>query len=292
MAITYTILFGIMFADLGQGIVLAVAGYIMWKWKRMDVGKILIPCGISGALFGCVFGSVFGYEHVLDPVYRILGFSEKPIDVMESATTLLAFSIGIGVVLILIAMVSNVYSSLKRRDYGSAIFGHNGLAGLLFYGSILGFAAVALTGSSFPTLPIVLFGMVLPVILIFFKEPLGKLVARKEDWKPEKWGDYVLENVFELFEVILSYLTNTVSFLRVGAFVLVHAGMMMVFFSLAEILPGPVSIIMIVFGNAFVTVLEGLLVSIQVLRLEFYEMFSRFYIGEGHPFEPVAVKAD
>ena len=292
VAITYTILFGIMFADLGQGIVLAVAGYIMWKWKRMDVGKILIPCGISGALFGCVFGSVFGYEHVLDPVYRILGFSEKPIDVMESATTLLAFSIGIGVVLILIAMVSNVYSSLKRRDYGSAIFGHNGLAGLLFYGSILGFAAVALTGSSFPTLPIVLFGMVLPVILIFFKEPLGKLVARKEDWKPEKWGDYVLENVFELFEVILSYLTNTVSFLRVGAFVLVHAGMMMVFFSLAEILPGPVSIIMIVFGNAFVTVLEGLLVSIQVLRLEFYEMFSRFYIGEGHPFEPVAVKAD
>ena len=292
VAITYTILFGIMFADLGQGLVLAIAGWLMWKIKRMDVGKILIPCGISGALFGCVFGSVFGYEHVLDPVYRMMGFAEKPIDVMESATALLAFSIGIGVVLILIAMAANVYSSLKRRDYGSAFFGHNGLAGIVLYGSILGLLGVTLLGADVPAWPIVVFGMLLPLVLIFFKAPLGKRVAGRKDWKPEKWGDYVLENVFELFEILLSYLTNTVSFLRVGAFVLVHAGMMMVFFSLAEILPGPVSIIMIVFGNAFVTVLEGLLVSIQVLRLEFYEMFSRFYIGEGHPFAPVAVQAE
>lgn len=292
VAITYTLLFGIMFADVGQGLLLAVAGWLMWKFKKMDVGKILVPCGICGALFGCVFGSVFGYEHVLDPVYHMMGFAEKPIDVMESATALLAFSIGIGVVLILVAMMANVYSSLKRKDYGSAFFGHNGLAGILFYGSILGLVGVMLLGASIPTWPIVVFGMLLPIVLIFFKGPLGRLVAGKKDWKPEKWGDYVLENVFELFEVVLSYLTNTVSFLRVGAFVLVHAGMMMVFFSLAEILPGPVSVIMIIFGNAFVTVLEGLLVSIQVLRLEFYEMFSRFYIGEGHPFEPAAVKAE
>ncbi|MCI8360269.1 MAG: hypothetical protein HFE86_02910 [Clostridiales bacterium] len=249
-------------------------------------------CGVSGALFGCVFGSVFGYEHLLDPLYRLIGFSEKPIDVMESATYLLAFSIGIGVLLVLIAMLANVYSSFKRRDYGSAVFGHNGLAGILLYASILGTAAIMITGIEIPTLPIILGGIVLPILLIFFKGPLGKLAAGKKDWKPESWGDYILENVFELFEVILSYLTNTVSFLRVGAFVLVHAGMMMVFFSLAEILPGPVSIVMVIFGNAFVTMLEGLLVSIQVLRLEFYEMFSRFYIGEGHPFEPVVVKAE
>lgn len=292
VAITYTILFGIMFADLGQGIVLAIAGWLMWKLKRMDVGKILIPCGICGAFFGCVFGSVFGYEDLLNPLYRLLGFEEKPIDVMEDATYLLAFSIGIGVVLVLVAMIANVYSSLKRRDYGSAFFGHNGLAGILLYGSILGTAAVVVTGVNFPVLPLVLVGILLPVVLIFFKEPLGKLAAGRKDWKPEKWGDYILENIFELFEIILSYLTNTVSFLRVGAFVLVHAGMMMVFFSLADILPPGVDIVMIVFGNAFVTVLEGLLVSIQVLRLEFYEMFSRFYIGEGHPFEPVAVKAE
>lgn len=292
VAITYTILFGIMFADLGQGIILTIAGWFMWRFKRMDVGKILIPCGVSGALFGCVFGSAFGYEHLLDPLYHLMGFSEKPIDVMENATYLLAFSIGIGVVLVLVAMVANVYSSLKRRDYGSAFFGHNGLAGILLYSSILGTAGIMITGVDLPTLPIILLGILLPVLLIFLKEPLGKLVAGRKDWKPEKWGDYILENVFELFEIILSYLTNTVSFLRVGAFVLVHAGMMMVFFSLAEILPGPASIVMIIFGNAFVTVLEGLLVSIQVLRLEFYEMFSRFYIGEGHPFEPVTVKAE
>ena len=105
-------------------------------------------------------------------------------------------------------------------------------------------------------------------------------------------GDYIIENFFELFEVILSYITNTLSFLRVGAFVLVHAVMMMVFFSLADMTGGGVFyVVIVVFGNAFVTLLEGLLVNIQVLRLEFYEMFSRFYIGEGVPFEPVRIQA-
>ena len=85
----------------------------------------------------------------------------------------------------------------------------------------------------------------------------------------------------------MSYVTNTMSFLRVGAFVLVHAGMMMVVFVLAETVGGVGYWPIVVFGNALVMVLEALLVAIQVLRLEYYEMFSRFYSGEGRPYEPV-----
>ena len=91
---------------------------------------------------------------------------------------------------------------------------------------------------------------------------------------------------------LLEYVTNTVSFLRVGAFVLVHAGMMTVVFVLAQTAPAVAYWPVVVFGNVFVMVLEALLVAIQVLRLEYYEMFSRFYSGEGRPYEPVKLNID
>lgn len=292
VALTYCLIFGIMFADVGQGIVLAIAGFLMYKLKGMAIGKILVPCGISGALGGLVFGSVFGYEHLLDPMYKAIGFAEKPIDVMESSTALLAFSIGLGVALMILAMALNVYSNFKQGRPGEALFGHNGVAGIVFFVSILALVLSIALGIQLPTAPIVVFGCVLPIILIFLKGILSNLLAGKKHFLPESWGDYIIENGFELFEVVLSYITNTLSFLRVGAFVLVHAVMMMVFFSLAEMTGGGVGyVVLVIFGNVFVTVLEALLVSIQVLRLEFYEMFSRCYTGEGRPFEPIAIKA-
>ena len=143
------------------------------------------------------------------------------------------------------------------------------------------------------TLPYILGLVVLPFMLIFFSEPLGDLVNGEKDWQPESWGGYIVEKIFESIEVLLSYVTNTMSFLRVGAFVLVHAGMMMVVFVLAETVGGGVGYALVVIvGNVLVMVLEALLVAIQVLRLEYYEMFSRFYSGEGRVFEPVKVKAE
>ena len=98
-----------------------------------------------------------------------------------------------------------------------------------------------------------------------------------------------MENFFEMFEVLLSFVTNTMSFLRVGAFVLVHAGMMVVVFTLSGMVGGVGSIVVIIVGNIFVAAMEGLIVGIQVLRLEFYEIFSRFFDGEGRPFLPAEV---
>ncbi|MBQ3887008.1 MAG: ATPase, partial [Clostridia bacterium] len=95
----------------------------------------------------------------------------------------------------------------------------------------------------------------------------------------------------ELFEMCLSYVTNTMSFLRVGAYILVHAGMMLVVFTLAQMVGGVVGYTLIVIiGNGIVMALEALLVAIQVLRLDYYEIFSRFYIGEGRPFTPVIAR--
>ena len=124
-------------------------------------------------------------------------------------------------------------------------------------------------------------------VILIVKEPFIEAIDRHHFEKPESLVDFLLQNIFEFVEYILSYMSNTVSFLRVGAFVLVHAGMMMVVFSLAG---ANENIVVILLGNILVIALEGLLTGIQALRLEYYEMFSRFYIGDGRKFTPVRVK--
>ena len=261
----------------------------------MPLGRLLIPCSISSIVFGAIFGSVFGFEELLNPVYKaIFGLSEKPVDVMESNTTMiLIFSaVGIGIILLMIAMVLNIISSIKRRDFGNALFGVNGLAGLIFYASlIIGLGGSILLNLNLMTTPYILCLIVLPIVLVFFREPLSKLLRGEKKLFEEGIGSFFVDNFFELFEVLLSYVTNTMSFLRVGAFVLVHAGMMQVVFVLGG-MSGVGSIgyyITIVIGNVVVMALEALLVGIQVLRLEYYEMFNRFFIGDGRKYEPVNI---
>jgi len=287
VAVTYTILFGIMFGDLGQGFCLAVIGFLMWKLKKMALGKILIPCGISSMVFGFVFGSVFGFEEMLDPVYEKLGWAGKPLSVMDSINTVLLIAIGIGVFLMIVAMLLNIYACIKRRAFGEALFSQNGLAGIIVYVAGVNLASGFMNGPA-PIPNAVCTAMLVGGLLILLvKEiPIG-IIDKHPDWKPESIGDFILQNVFELLEYVLSYLSNTVSFLRVGAFVLVHAGMMMVVFSLAG---ENENIFVIILGNVLVIALEGLLTGIQALRLEYYEMFSRFFEGSGTGFEPITLK--
>lgn len=296
VALTYTLLFGIMFGDLGQGIILTIVGILLWKFKKMEIGQIMIPCGISASIFGIIFGSVFGFEHALDPFYKkVFGLPNKPIDVMEPHMTndIIYLSVLIGAILVLIAMLINIYSSLKRKKFGNAIFGHNGIAGFILYGSSLfGIISSLLFKINCVNIFYIIFLVILPIVSIIFSEMLGDLLEKKPEWKPESFGEYMTQNLFELFEILLSYVTNTMSFLRVGAFVLVHAGMMMVVFTLADMTSGVGYVLIIIFGNIFVTCLEALLVGIQVLRLDFYEMFSRFFEGQGRAFDPVLAKSN
>ena len=97
---------------------------------------------------------------------------------------------------------------------------------------------------------------------------------------------FFVQGVFELFEVCLSYFSNTLSFVRVGAFAVSHAAMMEVVLMLAGAEAGTPNWLVVVLGNLFVCGMEGLIVGIQVLRLEYYELFSRFYRGTGREFKP------
>ncbi|MPN60483.1 hypothetical protein SDC9_208211 [bioreactor metagenome] len=92
-----------------------------------------------------------------------------------------------------------------------------------------------------------------------------------------------------MFETLLSYATQTISFLRIGAFALNHAGMMLTVFLIASMTSGSPAVIIRILGNVLVIGLEGLIVGIQVLRLEFYELFSRFFEGNGRAFNPIKI---
>ncbi len=291
VAITYTLLFGIMFGDLGQGLVISLLGLLLWKWKKMTLGRIMERLGVSSMIFGTLYGSVFGYEELLDPMYESLGISFLPFKAIHSINNVLYSAIGIGIFIIIISVIVNMVMGLKEKNYTRALFSNNGLAGLVFYCSLLMLLLGGMLGLNVGGTAYVLCLIVLPLIIMFLREPLGDLVKGKGFHIHESLGDFIAANFFECFEFLLGYATNTLSFVRVGGFVLSHAGMMSVVLALAE-MSGGLSPVVMILGNLFVIALEGLLVGIQVLRLEFYEMFSRYYTGGGKAFKPVSVNYD
>ncbi|MBU5626075.1 ATPase [Oscillibacter sp. MSJ-2] len=294
LALSYTLLFGIMFGDLGQGLCIALLGFFLARCKGMEFGRILSRIGLSSALFGLLYGSVFGLENALNPLYHALGFTEKPIEIMSPVTmnNLLFFAIGLGVVLIVASICMNIVLGLRAHDVERAFFSQNGLAGLIFYGAVLTGVVSMVMGRSLFGNPILLSLCILPILVIFLKEPLGRLIAGSRPLPPGvSPGGFLVEGFFELLEVLLSFVTNTMSFLRVGGFVISHAGMMAVVLTLTEMMRGSGSILTFIGGNLFVMALEGFIVGIQVLRLEFYEMFSHYFEGQGIPFVSIAAES-
>jgi len=287
VALTYTLLFGIMFGDVGQGLVLSLLGWVMYKFKGMKLGAVGIRIGISSAVFGLLYGSVFGNEHLLDPFFiNVLGLPGKPIHTMDPGftMTLLLSAIAIGSVLIISTIGINIYVNYKKKHTVEMFLSHNGVAGLVFYGFVIIGAGLMLGGIANPFNPVTLVLFVgVPLLLMFLKEAIERKV-HGEAMFPNGFGGFFTEAFFELFEIVLSYITNTMSYMRVAGFVLSHAGMMLVVSSLME-MTGNAGPIVFIFGNIFVMALEGLIVGIQVLRLEFYEMFSRYYTGDGIPFK-------
>lgn len=290
MAVTYCLFFGIMFGDLGQGLCLALLGLVLTKVKGMWLGSIITCCGLSGALFGCVYGSVFGFEDIL-PGFKIMEETRlSGLGVVSNVLLLLVLSIALGIFMLLLVMAVNILNGVRQRNFEKIFFGPNGAAGMVFYAGVL---IAALAGVAFGvnllTPAYVLPVLVLPLLLMLFREPLSHLAAGDPEWRSFSLGEVLGTGVFELFETLLSYLTNTLSFMRIGAYAITHVGLMLVVHMLAQLaggVGGPVGIVILVAGNAFVMGFEGLLVGIQVLRLEFYELFGRFYDDGGVPFTP------
>lgn len=279
VALTYFLFFGMMFGDVGQGAVIILVGALMWFLKKMSLGKVLMCVGVSSIGFGFFYGSVFGMEDLIH------GFNPN-----ENINTVLFAAVGIGVVMIIAVMAVNIINGIRQKNIEKIFFSQNGLPGLLMYVGAVVLVLMMLGYVKFAMPTGVLVGLIVVMLLILFlREPLTKLCEGRADVVPESKLDFALENFFELFEVVLSYLTNTISFIRIGAFALSHVGMMSVVFLLAQTANGYNPVILVI-GNLFVIGFEGMIVCIQVLRLEFYELFGRFFEGNGRPFEPAGSK--
>ncbi len=286
LGLTYSFLFGFMFGDAGQGLCLMLGGYLLYRAKKMNLAAIISCCGFFSTIFGFLFGSVFGFENVIEPLWLHPKTAMTHLPFVGNLNTVFIVAIAMGMGIVLMTMVLNVINSLKSHDTEKAFFDTNGIAGMVFYGALALTIVLYMSGHTLPATAVLVVMFVLPLLVIFFKEPLTALAEKHAEVMPKEKGMFFVQGVFELFEVCLSYFSNTLSFVRVGAFAVSHAAMMEVVLMLAGAEAGTPNWLVVVLGNLFVCGMEGLIVGIQVLRLEYYELFSRFYRGNGREFKP------
>lgn len=287
VAITYAFIFGAMFGDVGQGICLAIGGFLLYHFKRMDLAAIVGTAGIFSTFFGFMFGSIFGFEDIIDAIWlRPISHMTK-LPFIGNLNTVFIVAVAFGMFLIMVTMIFHIVNGFRSRNLEEALFDTNGIAGLVFYAAVVLTVVLFMTGNNLPAAIVLVLMFGLPLLAIAFKEPLTAFVEKKAEIMPKQKGMFVVQAFFELFEVLLSYFSNTLSFVRIGAFAVSHAAMMEVVLMLAGAENGGnPNWIVIILGNLFVCGMEGLIVGIQVLRLEYYEFFSRFYKGTGREFRP------
>lgn len=277
VAVTYFLMFGIMFGDVGQGLVIFLIGLLLMK-RKVSLGGAITGAGISSVIFGFVYGSVFGFEEWIDALW---------IRPMDNINTMLITGIVVGVLLLTSAMILNIVNGIKNRDIARILVDKNGIAGFAFYWSIIIAVLFIYKNNKLPVSPAVFIAVpVVSLLVMFFKEPIENYLHKRKFFPKEK-GMFFVEAFFEMFDTVLSYLSNTISFIRLSAFTLNHAGLFMAFLILSQMTGGVGSIIEIIVGNILIIGLEGLIVGIQALRLEYYELFNRFFSGDGRPYKPL-----
>lgn len=294
----FPFLFGAMFGDIGQGLVLALLGYLMASKKvkalsgLSGLGGVVALCGASATLFGFLYGSIFGFEEDV----HIFGMKLEPlwISPIHHIMDVLMVAVGAGVVLLILAYLIGIFNYTVSKERGHLLFGHNGIAGFVLYLSLLGFG-----GASFGVLPVsptvFLALAIFAGIGVLFSEVFIHLVEGHRPLIDGGIGTYLIQAGVELFEVIISMLSNTLSYVRVGAFAVAHGGLSQAIFILARLAGGGEDggfgyWITIILGNLFIIGFEGLIVGIQTMRLSYYEFFSKFFTGGGMRFEPLTLK--
>lgn len=274
VAITAFIMFGFMFGDVGHGLVIFILGLILAK-RKASLGPVLAIGGISSIIFGVLYGSVFGKEDIIKPIL---------ISPMDNIQTMLISGIAVGSIFILIAMIFNIINGIKNKDLQKCLFDKNGISGFLLYGLILADVAVYfLKGQMLISINVIVIVSIILILLILF----GDTISSKLEKKKEQAKTPMVEKIFEIIEMTLSFASNTISFLRLAAFAINHVGLCMAVYLLADMSSGVGNIAIAIIGNIVVIALEGLIVGIQVLRLEYYELFSRFYEGNGREFKSI-----
>lgn len=291
VAISYMLMFGIMFGDVGHGGLLAVAGtgaMLLGRDNKVrDYGLLVLMAGLSSIVFGVAYGSYFGI-----PALEAYALWHAP---LHAPVRLMVATVGVGVIMITLGVILNMINRFRRGDFLSGVLDKFGLVGGLFYWGCLVFIVkyTALRELGLTSLMFVV-AIALPLLAVTLKEPLQYALAKRAGHAPHSDSLMMacMESVIEAFEAVLSYLANTISFVRLAAYAMSHAAILMATFAVAEAVVdipaagGLLYLAVVIGGNAVALLLEGVVVAVQVLRLEYYEFFSKFFPGTGVPYRP------
>ena len=292
VAISYVLMFGMMFGDAGHGAVLATGGLIALlsgrTAKTRDVGLLLLLGGLSSGGFGVVYGSYFGITQAKKYAFWHDPLEGNPIGLMYA-------SIGIGIVMISLGLILNIINRFRRGDVSGGFLDKFGIVGALFYWGVLALVAkyAAIQSWGLVNLAFILF-LGLPITAWVLKEPITYALSCRAGHPTESGGLFaaITESLVGAFEAVLAYFANTISFVRLAAYAMSHAALLMAAFVMAaeverfSIGGSLLRVLVIIFGNLVAIILEGIVASVQALRLEYYEFFGKFFSGSGQPFKP------
>jgi V/A-type H+-transporting ATPase subunit I len=268
-AISFVLMFGMMFGDIGQGLVIALGGLLL-RGKAKPFRSLFVAAGLSATAFGFAYGSLFGFETLVEPLW---------VSPLHDPVRMLTAAVVWGIGFITVAQLLTIFNRLLVGEVSRALFDAGGAAGLALYlGAAAGVYGLTAQGE-FGLAPALVSAAGLGVILVW-------------NWVENRGGfaERLLTVVIESFESVIGFFSNTLSFMRVAAFSINHVALALAVFTIANGLGEAGRWITIVIGNLIILVLEGAIVAIQVLRLEYYEGFSRFYSGSGRAFQPLVLR--
>jgi V/A-type H+-transporting ATPase subunit I len=250
-----------------------------------DAGSILQLCGVSAAVFGFFYGSLFSNEHILPALW---------FHPMENILSLFFAVIMMGAVFIAVGILLNVINGLLMRDYSDALFGARGLVGLMIYAGLIFLFVRYIETGVYPVTSELIAFIIVPLCIFSMRNILGFLFLGNAQPFPHGVLEYVVETLIEIMEMFSGFLGNTISFIRAGAFALSHAGLSIAIYTLARIINPDITAIaalmVLIVGNIFIILLEGLICGIQSMRLEYYEFFGKFFKGDGYAFTPFSLR--
>jgi V/A-type H+-transporting ATPase subunit I len=272
----YVLMFGMMFGDAGQGLLLVAVAALLRTWPRLARWRSAWPfvagAGAASTLFGVLYGEFFGPTGVVPAVW---------VDPLEDPVLLLGAGVAAGAVLLAAAYAVAIVNRWREGGPRLAVYAASGIAGAALFLGIAGVAGGLLLHADL----VVVGGAVTAV---------AGLVLAGVGFAAESGGGAagVAQAVVQLFDIVIRTGSNLVSFARLAAFGLVHAAIGSVVWLGTTALAGHgvagvgAAVFLFLLGNALAFSLEALVAAIQALRLEFYELFSRVFEIEGRPFRP------